>query len=213
MPTQTGVLPSAKAGYLLNIDGGVDRDKALEENRFIMPTFIIFAILFIIAAFTSGCNTVASTSANNTAPPANTAAKNEDPKPADPKPTESAPADPSTVGSLTTPIEAYKTAYDLRKKKDVAGLKAMMSSDIKEFLTMMGEEDKPKKSLDDMIKEMCDKPQADRADTRNEKIKGDTATVEYLTEKGDWKTMDFERVGGKWFLSFPKAEPGETMNK
>jgi hypothetical protein len=174
-----------------------------------MPTFIILAILFIIAAFTSGCGTDASTSANNTAPAANTAAKKEDPKPADTKPVE--PATASSVGSLATPTEAYKTAYELRKKRDVAGLKSIMSADIKEFLTMMGEEDK--KSLDDMIKEMCDKPQADRAEARNEKIKGDTATVEYLTEKGDWKTMDFEKVDGKWLLGFPKAEPGESMNK
>jgi hypothetical protein len=176
-----------------------------------MPTFIILAILFIIAAFTSGCNTTASQPANNTAPAVNTAAKKEDPKPADTKPVEPAPADPSTVGSLATPTDTYKTAYELRKKKDVQGLKAIMSKDIKEFLTMMGEEDK--KSLDDMIKEMCDKPQADRAEARNEKIKGDRATVEYLTEKGDWKTMDFEKVDGKWLMGFPKAEPGETMNK
>jgi len=62
-----------------------------------------------------------------------------------------------------------------------------------------------------MIKEMCDKPQADKAESRNEKIKGDTATVEYLTEKGDWKTMDFEKVDGKWLLGFPKADGSETM--
>ena len=175
-----------------------------------MPTFIILAILFIIAAITSGCNAAASPSAN-TAPPANTTAKTEDPKPPDSKPVEPAVADTSSAGSLATPTDTYKTAYELRKKKDVAGLKAIMSADIKEFLTMMGEEDK--KSLDDMIKEMCDKPQADRAEARNEKIKGDTATVEYLTEKGDWKTMDFEKVDGKWLMGFPKAEPGESMNK
>ncbi|MDI1243194.1 MAG: hypothetical protein PSX80_14870 [bacterium] len=176
-----------------------------------MPTFIILAILFIIAALTSGCNTAASTPANNTAPVSNTAAKQEDPKSANTKPVEPAPADTSSAGSLATPTETYKTAHELRKKKDVAGLKAIMSKDIKEFLTMMGEENK--KSLDDMIKEMCDKPQADRAEARNEKIKGDRATVEYLTEKGDWKTMDFEKVDGKWLLGFPKAESGESMNK
>ena len=112
-----------------------------------MPTFIIFAVLFIIAAFTSGCNTAATTTANNTAAAANTAAKKEDPTPADTMPVESAPADTSTVGSLVTPTDAYKTAYELRKKKDVQGLKAIMSKDIKEFLTMMGEDDK--KSLDE----------------------------------------------------------------
>ena len=170
-----------------------------------MPTFIILVILFIIAALTSGCQNASSTSAKPDAvPPVNTA-KPDEPRPADPKPAEPT---SSTVGSLATPTEAYKTAYELRKNKDVAGLKAIMSDDIKEFLTMMGEADK--KSLDDMIREMFEKPQADRAETRNEKMKGDTATVEYLTEKGDWKTMDFEKVGGKWLMGFPKADKADV---
>ena len=70
--------------------------------------------------------------------------------------------------------------------------------------TMMGEADK--KSLDDMIKEMCDKPQADKAESRNEKITGNRAELEYLTETGAWKVMDFEKVDGKWLLTFPKAD-------
>lgn len=118
----------------------------------------------------------------------------------------------AAVGSLATPSDAYRTAYELRKKKDVQGLKSIMSPDIKEFLTMMGEEDK--KSLDDMIKEMIDKPQADKAEVRNEMIKGDRAALEYLTETGEWSTMDFEKIGGKWMLTFPKADsPDARTNK
>jgi len=166
-----------------------------------MPTFIIFVVLFIIAALSSGCQNAASTSANSAQPAVNTAAAPKDePKAAEPKAAEPV----SEIGSLATPTETYKTAFELRKNKDVQGLKKIMSDDIKEFLTMMGEDDK--KSLDDMIMDMCDKPQADRAEARNEKIKGEWATVEYLTEKGDWKTMDFEKVGGKWLMTFPKDE-------
>ena len=167
-----------------------------------MPTFIIIAILFIIAAFSSGCQTTTSATSHEVQPDPKTSAKPEDPQapPVNPAPS----GDTAAVGSLATPTEAYKTAYDLRKKKDVAGLKSIMSDDIKEFLTMMGEAEN--KSLDDIIKEMCDKPQADKAESRNEKIKGDTATVEYLTETGSWKTMDFEKVDGKWLLTFPKAD-------
>lgn len=167
-----------------------------------MPTFIIFVILFVIAALSSGCQSAASSASTPDAvPPVNTA-KKDDPKPAEPKAAEPT----SDVGSLATPTEAYKTAFELRKNKDVQGLKKIMSDDIKEFLTMMGEEEK--KSLDDMIKDMCEKPQAERAEVRNEKIKGDWATVEYLTEKGEWKTMDFEKVGGKWLMTFPKGDSG-----
>ena len=121
----------------------------------------------------------------------------------------SAPA--SAPGSLATPTEAYKTAYELRKNKDIAGLKKIMAPDIIEFLTMVGEEEK--KSLDDMLKEMCEKPQADRAEARNEKISGDRATVEYLTETGDWKTMDFEKIDGQWKLGLPKSDEAEKQQQ
>lgn len=203
-PTQTGMSESVGSLYLLII-GGEDRSELVQEKPDRMPTFIILVILFIIAALTSGCQNASSTSAKPDAvPPVNTA-KAEEPKPAEPKPAEPA---SSTTGSLATPSEAYKTAYELRKNKDVEGLKKLMSADMKEFLTMMGEVEK--KSLDQLVKEMCEKPQADRAEVRNEKIKGDTATVEYLTEKGDWKTMDFEKVDGKWLLGFPKADKADV---
>ena len=57
--------------------------------------------------------------------------------------------DSGSVGSLATPTDAYKTAYELRKKKDIEGLKKVMSKDILDFLKMMGEDDK--KSLDDFL--------------------------------------------------------------
>ena len=63
-----------------------------------------------------------------------------------------------------------------------------------------------RRALDDMLREMVEKPQAEKADTRNEKIKGDRATIEYRTETGEWKTMDFEKTGDKWLLTFPKAD-------
>lgn len=177
-----------------------------------MRTFILFAILFVIAAMGQGCQKATSTpptNAGNTTTASNTApAKSEDPKPAEAKQTETAPvSETATTGSLATPTEAYKTAYDLRKKKDIEGLKKIMSNDIKEFLTMMGEAEK--KSLDDMLREMVENPQADKAEARNERIKGDRATVEYLTETGAWKTMDFEKVDGKWLLTFPKPDKSE----
>ncbi|MEP6945336.1 MAG: hypothetical protein ABJA02_05415 [Acidobacteriota bacterium] len=109
-----------------------------------------------------------------------------------------------SAGSLATPIDAYKTAYDLRKKKDIEGLKKIMSKDILDFFAEMGKPDK--KSVDDMLKEMCDDPQAATAEARNEKIDGDHATIEYLDAKGGWSTMDLEKVGSEWKLSFPKED-------
>jgi hypothetical protein len=170
-----------------------------------MPTFIIFGFIMVLAAIGSGCQSVSSTTtAANSANSNADSAEKVDPKPADVRPVEPPAQTDSVVGSLATPSEAYKTAYELRKKKDVEGLKKIMSDDIKEFLTMMGEAEK--KSLDDMIREMTENPQADKAEVRNEKIKGDRAVLEYLTETGSWKTMDFEKVDGKWLLTFPKAD-------
>jgi hypothetical protein len=162
--------------------------------------FIIFAVLCIVAAYNSGCQTAAP--GNNSANiSANTNAVNTTVAESEATPTQHASTD--SVGSLATPTDAYKTAYELRKRKDTEGLGKIMSKDIKEFLTMMGEMEK--KTLDDMLKEMVEKPQADKAEVRNEKIDGNFATVEYLTETGGWKTMDFEKVGSDWLLTFPKA--------
>lgn len=134
-------------------------------------------------------------------PASNVAATNvapsETPKPAAEKPT-------AVAGSLATPTEAYKTAYAIREKKDVEGLKRIMSKDILEFFEVIAEAEK--KSVDDELKEMMERPQAPTAETRNEKITGDRATLEYLDEKGAWKTMDFVKEGGEWKLTMPKAQ-------
>ena len=79
------------------------------------------------------------------------------------------------------------------------------------YLESMG--DAEKKSVDDMVKEMCEKPQADKAEVRNETIKGDLAAVEYLTETGAWKSMDFEKIGGQWMLTVPKADSPDPSAK
>ncbi|MFL6468303.1 MAG: hypothetical protein ACJ72Z_10140 [Pyrinomonadaceae bacterium] len=168
-----------------------------------MHTFILTAVFLMAAAIGLACQKASSSSVQSSGSGDQSStnvpvrAKETRPEPA------VAPAE-SVVSSLTTPSEAYKTAYDLRKKKDVSGLKQVMTKDILEFMTMMGESEK--KSLDDVLKEICEKPQADRAESRNEKIKGNIAQVEYLTETGSWKTMDFEKVEGKWFLSLPSSE-------
>ena len=165
------------------------------------------AIILSVAAISLGCqsgsNTATNANVSANVPAANSTVNTVQSKPETPS------TDVASVGSLATPTEAYKTAYELRKKKDIAGLKKIMSKDILEFLAMVGEEEK--KSLDELIKEMVEKPQANKAEVRNEKIKGNRAELEYLTETGEWKTMDFEKVDGKWLLTFPKADdPGRN---
>ena len=108
----------------------------------------------------------------------------------------------------------HKAAHAARKNKDINALKKIMSKDVLEFLTMIGGADeKKKKSLDDMLRELCDQPQAASAEARNEKIDGDKATIEYLDEEGQWRSMDFVKEDGAWKLTIDKAEKDSPDDK
>jgi hypothetical protein len=41
--------------------------------------------------------------------------------------------------------------------------------------------------------------------SRNEQINGETATLEYLDDKGKWSQMDFIKEGADWKMTIPKA--------
>jgi hypothetical protein len=107
--------------------------------------------------------------------------------------------------SLGTPTEVYKAAYAMRKKGDIEGLKKIMSKDVLEFMAMIGKEEK--KTLDDQLREMVKTPQGPTDEVRNEKITGDTATLEYLKDKDTWSTMDFEKEDGVWKMTIPRGDP------
>jgi hypothetical protein len=118
---------------------------------------------------------------------------------------------PAAGISLATPTEAYKTAYALRQKGDIEGLKKVMSKEAIDFMTDMGEADK--KTLDDMLKEMIKDPQNPSDEVRSEKITGNRATLEYLKKDGTWKVIDFEKEGNDWKLTLPKPDPSEKGPK
>jgi hypothetical protein len=154
-------------------------------------TLALAAAILISIGGGAGCskNTVAgntnSPAANtNTAPP-------------------STPAEKAPTGSLATPTDAYKTAYAARDRGDIEGLKKVMSKDIIEFFTELGKAEH--KSLDDMLREMVKQPQEPTDDVRNEKITGDTATLEYKKDDNTWKTMDFIKEGSDWKMTIPKG--------
>ncbi len=118
----------------------------------------------------------------------------------------------SPAAAPATPADAYKAAYQARKSKDVAALKRLFAKDILDFFTMLGNlEEKDKKTLDQMLLELCEKPQAPTAEVRNEKITGDKATAQYLDEKGGWTTMDFVKEDGQWKLSIGKMEEDDNV--
>jgi hypothetical protein len=161
----------------------------------------------VTIAAAAGCqkNEVANGSANA---PANKAAANT-----------SNSANTTTAASvavdLSTPTATYKTAYNARQNRDIATLKRVLSKDVQDFLIEIGkEEDKDgAKGLDDMLKELCDRPQGPSAEVRNEKINGDKASIEYLDETGAWQTMNFAKEGSEWKMSIgPEDEPEGAEN-
>lgn len=175
-------------------------------NKYFTLIALVGCVSLVGAA--AGCQNTASNNAANTSTVNTNAAVNQNANKAVENNT--APANTSTsgsVGSLATPTDAYKTAYEIRQRKDVAALKKVMSKDVLEFFTEMSKIDN--KSLDDTLKEFVEKPQGPSNETRNEKITGDRAVLEYKNEKGEWKEMDFEKEGGDWKLTIPKANaPG-----
>jgi hypothetical protein len=167
-----------------------------------------FAVCFSIVVAASACQDAATNKAvNANAANTNGAVNQNANKPVENKAEPANTGDTGSTGSLATPTEAYKTAYEIRKRKDAAGLKKVMSKDVLEFFEEMGKIEK--KSLDDMLKELVEKPQGPTNETRNEKITGNRAILEYKNEKGEWKEMDFEKEGSEWKMTIPKADgPG-----
>lgn len=159
-------------------------------------TLAIAAVIIITIGGTGACSTNTpagnANAGNTTANTANKTVTN--------NATPSAP--PAAYGSLATPTETYKTAFASRKKGDIAVLKTVFSKDILEFFEMMGEEEK--KTVDDMLKEMVKEPQGPNDEVRNEKITGDTATLEYRKDETTWKTMDFIKEGNDWKMTIPR---------
>lgn len=164
------------------------------------------AAIIITIGGTVGCskNTVA---VNANSPAANTA--NTSNTTAGSTATQTAPS--AAYGSLATPTEAYKTAYAARKNGDIETLKKVFSKDVLEFFEIMGKEEK--KTLDDQLKDLVKEPQASSDEVRNEKITGDTATLEYKKDETSWKTMDFIKDGSEWKMTIPKGDAKEKGPK
>lgn len=162
---------------------------------------ILGLVVFLLFVFTAACQQSVINSSNSNANRTSVSANTNS-------------SDPSTLGdsSATTiaagsPSEAYVAAYNARKNKDMVALRALLSKDILEFFAVVGQEEK--KSVDDLLQELVDRPQANVAKSKNERIDGDKATLEYLDVDGQWRPMDFIKEDGVWKLTIagdPQAD-------
>ena len=106
--------------------------------------------------------------------------------------------------SGSSPTATFKTFFEASKKKDAAAMKKSLSKGTLDMFDKLAKEQN--KSTDDMLKEV-DKDDKDEKlpETRNEKITGDTATLEVKNDKtGKWDTLPFVKENGEWKIALDK---------
>jgi flagellar hook-associated protein FlgK len=106
--------------------------------------------------------------------------------------------------SGSSPTATFKNFFEASKKKDAAAMKKSLSKGTLDMFDKLAKEQN--KSTDDMLKEV-DKDDKDEKlpETRNEKITGDTATLEVKNDKtGKWDTLPFVKEDGAWKIALDK---------
>ena len=104
----------------------------------------------------------------------------------------------------SSPTKTFKAFFEASKKKDTAGMKKALSKGTVDMFDKLAKEQN--KTTDDMLKGL-DKDDKDEKipETRNEKITGDTATLEVKNEKTDkWDTLPFVKENGEWKIALDK---------
>jgi hypothetical protein len=107
----------------------------------------------------------------------------------------------------SSPTSTFKAFWEAQKKKDVAGMKKTLS---KSSVQMMETAAKAQgKSVDDALKEGFESPgaKADKVpETRNEKIDGDSATLEVQdSDTKKWSKVYFVKEEKEWKIALDKT--------
>jgi hypothetical protein len=103
----------------------------------------------------------------------------------------------------SSPTATAKAFYEAAKSRDPAAIKATMS---KGSLDMMEKFAKMQnKSLDESLKEPNSSPPPANFEAKDEKITGDTATVQVKDEKGNWESIPFVKEDGQWKIALDQA--------
>jgi hypothetical protein len=106
--------------------------------------------------------------------------------------------------SGSSPTATFKAFYEASKKKDAAAMKKRLSKGSLDMFDKLAKAQN--KSTDDMLKEVDKDDKSTKApETRNEKITGDTATLEVKNDKTEkWDTLPFVKEDGEWKIAFDK---------
>jgi hypothetical protein len=109
--------------------------------------------------------------------------------------------------SGSSPTATAKAFYDAVKAKDVPGIKNAMSKNSLEMMEQFAKLEN--KSLDEALKDPNSSHPPATFESQNEKITGDTATLEVKNEKGTWETLPFVKEDGQWKIALDKALGGK----
>ncbi len=104
----------------------------------------------------------------------------------------------------SSPTKTFKAFFEASKKKDTVAMKKSLSKGSVDMFDKLAKEQK--KSTDEILKGI-DKEGKDEKipETRNEKITGDTATLEVKNEKSDkWDSLPFVKEEGEWKIALDK---------
>ena len=104
----------------------------------------------------------------------------------------------------STPTATFKAFYEASKKKDVPAMKKSLSKGTLDMFDKLAKEQN--KTTDDMLKDVDKDDKSEKMpETRNEKINGDTATLEVKNEKTDkWDPLPFVKENGEWKIALDK---------
>jgi hypothetical protein len=102
-----------------------------------------------------------------------------------------------------SPTATAKAFYEAAKSRDAQGIKNTMSKGSLEMMEKIAK--MQNKNLDEALKEPSASPPPATFESRNEKITGDTATLEVKDEKGNWETIPFVKEDGQWKIALDKA--------
>ncbi len=119
----------------------------------------------------------------------------------------SAPAEPDS------PSVVYKAFYAAAINKDIETMKTLISKGLFGTLDFADKKQADERNIQ-LLSKVLEQPQplGPSDDTRNEKITGETATVECLNPKGNWYTRKFVKENGKWKITSEK-NTGKEVGK
>jgi hypothetical protein len=168
----------------------------------IYKLFIIasFAILSVACSWFGGESNVNANLSNsaNVPQPANETVKTEN------KPVEPEIVYPKETYSQVSPTEAFKTYIKATVNKDIEGVKKSLSKSSLEFVETAAKEQN--KTADELLTGGAVENQSKKIpEVRNEKIEGNTATVEYKDETmPEFIKMPLVKEDGTWKIALDK---------